>query len=72
MKPIEHRFQLPGMSCGRCVASIEKALQPMGLQVAADLAGKALRVEAPASVSREQIVQALVDAGYPPAADESR
>lgn len=67
MNTVEHRFHVPGISCGHCVATVVKALQPLGVQVAADTAGKQLSVEAPATVSREQIVQALVAAGYPPA-----
>ena len=67
MNLVEHRFQVPGMSCGHCVATIVKALQPLGVQVFADAAGKQLTVEAPPTLPREQIVQALTAAGYPPA-----
>lgn len=55
------------MSCGHCVASITKALQPLGVQIWADAAAKQLSVEAPPSLPREQIVAALSQAGYPPA-----
>lgn len=67
MNTVEHRFHVPGISCGHCVASIVKALQPLGVAVAADTAGKQLSVEAPPTVSREQLVQRLTEAGYPPA-----
>ncbi len=63
----EHTFQVPDLSCGHCVASVTKALAPLGAQVQADPATKQVRVSAPASVSREQLAQALDAAGYPPA-----
>lgn len=66
MNLVEHRFHVPGMSCGHCVATIIKALQPLGAQVFADTDGKQLTVEAPPTVSRAQLVQALSDAGYAP------
>ncbi len=69
MNNTEYRFHLPDMSCGHCVASIGKALQPLGVQTAADVPSKQLRVQAPAAVSREQIAQRLREAGYPPAGD---
>lgn len=67
MNTVEHRFQVPGISCGHCVATIVKALQPLGVQVQADAASKQVRVDAPATVSREQQAQRLTEAGYPPA-----
>ncbi len=63
----EHTFQVPDLSCGHCVASVTKALAPLGAQVQADPATKQVRVSAPAGVSREQLAQALDAAGYPPA-----
>jgi copper chaperone len=66
MNTVEHRFHVPGISCGHCVATVVKALQPLGVQVAADTAGKQLSVEAPPSISREQLVKLLTEAGYPP------
>ncbi len=63
----EHTFQVPDLSCGHCVASVTKALAPLGAQVQADPVTKQVRVSAPAGVSREQLAQALDAAGYPPA-----
>lgn len=67
MNTTEHRFHVPGISCGHCVASVVKALQPLGVRVAADTASKQLSVEAPPEISRAQLVQVLTEAGYPPA-----
>ncbi|WP_374436934.1 heavy-metal-associated domain-containing protein [Inhella sp.] len=64
-----HHFQLPDLSCGHCVAAVTRALQalhPM-VQVQADPATKAVRVQAPAALSAEQLAAALREAGYPPA-----
>ncbi|MCZ8236207.1 MAG: heavy-metal-associated domain-containing protein [Inhella sp.] len=63
----EHTFQVPDLSCGHCVASVTKALAPLGAQVQADPATKQVRVSAPATVARTELVAALVAAGYPPA-----
>lgn len=65
MNTVEHRFHVPSISCGHCVASITKALAALGAQVQADLASQQLRVGAPAAVTREQLAQALAAAGYP-------
>ncbi len=62
----EHTFLVPDLSCGHCVASVTKALSPLGVQVQADPATKQVRVLAPANVSHEQLAQALDAAGYPP------
>ncbi len=35
--PISHEFSVPDMSCGHCRASIDKALVPLGAQVAFDM-----------------------------------
>lgn len=67
MNTTEHRFHVPGISCGHCVATVIKALQPLGVRVAADTAGKQLSIEASPEISRAQLVQALTEAGYPPA-----
>ena len=63
----EHTFHVPDLSCGHCVASVTKALAPLGAQVHADPATKQVRVSVPPSVSREQLAQTLSAAGYPPA-----
>ncbi len=49
------------------MASVTKALAPLGAQVQADPTTKQVRVSAPESVGRDRLVQALQAAGYPPA-----
>lgn len=70
MSTLEHRFHVPDLSCGHCVATVTKALTALHplIEVQADPATKAVAVRAPAGVSAEQLAQALRDAGYPPAA----
>lgn len=64
----ETTFQVPNLNCGHCVASVTQALtalHPM-VDVQADPASKQVRVQAPASVSADQLRAALTEAGYPP------
>jgi copper chaperone len=67
MNTEEHRFHVPGISCGHCVASVVKALQAIGVRAEVEVQGGALAAFAPAGVDRAQIVAALTAAGYPPA-----
>lgn len=64
-----HQFQVPDLSCGHCVAAVTRALQALNplVQVQADPASKAVQVQAPVALSREQLAAALSEAGYPPA-----
>lgn len=62
-----HTFQVPGLNCGHCVATVTKALEALGARVMADPATKRVEVSAPAAVSREQLAAALTAAGYAPA-----
>lgn len=61
-------FSVPDVSCGHCKSAIESALQPMGGVEAAvvDLEGKKVDVNFDeAVVTRDQVVAAIEDAGYP-------
>ncbi|MBN8505681.1 MAG: heavy-metal-associated domain-containing protein [Burkholderiales bacterium] len=62
----QHTFQVPGMSCGRCAATITRTLEALGARVMADPATKRVEVSAPTALSREQLAAALSEAGYPP------
>lgn len=62
-----HTFQVPGLNCGHCVAVVTQALGALGARVQANPASKQVEVSAPSDVSREQLAQALAQAGYPPA-----
>jgi copper chaperone len=65
MNTVEYRFHVPAISCGHCVATIERALQPLGVKVQIDLPSKRVRVDAPALLTRTALAQALQKAGYP-------
>lgn len=58
------RFSVPDMSCGHCVASIEKAVKAVdaSADVACDLDTHV--VEIGTSAGQETITSALRDAGY--------
>lgn len=57
-------LSIEGMSCGHCVAAVDKALRKVaGVHSVVVDVGKA-RVEADDSVSREALVSAIEDEGY--------
>lgn len=61
-------FNIPQMSCGHCVKAVTEAVQEVDAQAKVDvnLASKKVNIESGAS--RDKLVQALGEAGYPPAA----
>jgi len=61
------QFQIPAISCGHCVKAVTQAVQSVDAQakVDVDLGSKQVKVESAAP--REQLVQVLAEAGYPPA-----
>ncbi|WP_232818218.1 heavy-metal-associated domain-containing protein [Zobellella maritima] len=60
-------FTLPEMTCGHCVGVINKALTELdpACELEFDLPGHTIRVES--HCSREELVEALSEAGYRPA-----
>lgn len=62
------RFQVEGMSCGHCAASVTKAVQAVEpkAQVDVDLAAGSVTVQG--SDRRDPIVAAIEEAGYKVAA----
>lgn len=62
-----HEFKLPDMSCGHCRAAVTEAVKEVDAQaeVVVDLGAKTAQVNSAAT--REQLVAALTEAGYPPA-----
>ncbi|MGH7647755.1 MAG: heavy-metal-associated domain-containing protein [Gemmatimonadaceae bacterium] len=59
--------QIDGMSCGHCVAAVDRALRALpGVQVEQVDVGSATIAYDPASVSRERISDAVRGAGYAP------
>lgn len=57
-------FQVNGMSCGGCVASVTRAVKAVdaNAEISADLATQKVRVNSAAPV--ERIKTAIEDAGY--------
>lgn len=55
---------IAGMSCGGCVASVKKAMDRLGISDAEVEIGSAKVSYDPQSVRREQIVEAIEDAGF--------
>ena len=59
-------LSVPDMSCGHCKSAVEGALQPLVESVDVDLDKKTVAVSYDESgVSRDKIVSALDEAGYP-------
>lgn len=57
-------LNVPDMSCGHCVATIEKAVRSVDASaaVSTDLAAKSVAIESPADA--EAIRAAIAEAGY--------
>jgi copper chaperone len=56
---------LHGMSCGHCVASVEKAVKGVGAEGKVDLASKTVQLSfEPSHTSLKQIVEAIEEQGY--------
>jgi copper chaperone len=67
-----HRFTLPDMSCGHCVAAITEALQALDAQARIAIDRTARTADVDSALPRETLAAALTEAGYPPAPDTSR
>lgn len=64
-------FAIEGMSCGHCVAAVEKALAALPGVAASRVAVGSAQVEYdPARVSAEQMAAAIRGAGFAPRAAE--
>lgn len=65
------QFAIEGMSCGHCVAAVEKALAALPGVAASRVAVGSAQVEYdPARVSAEQMAAAIRGAGFAPRAAE--
>ena len=63
MKTVELRVE--GMSCPHCSGRVEKALNALpGVETTVDLAAGTAKIKYPDSVTREQLIAAITDAGY--------
>lgn len=61
-----HRFTLPDMSCGHCVAAITNAVKAADAQANVQIDREAKTAEVDSSLARETLAAALAEAGYPP------
>ncbi|MFL5562707.1 MAG: cation transporter [Gemmatimonadaceae bacterium] len=58
-------MKIDGMSCGHCVAAVDKALQKLdGVKVEGVAIGKATVSYDPSKVSEDAIADAVADEGY--------
>lgn len=60
-------FKLPDMTCGHCASTVTKTVKQVDpeAKVEVELGSKTLRVDG--AQERGRLVQALTEAGYPPA-----
>lgn len=63
-----HEFQLPDMTCGHCASTVNLTLKLVDptCDVSVDVASRKVQVKS--REEREALVEALTEAGYPPAA----
>ncbi|MEO6281344.1 heavy-metal-associated domain-containing protein [Roseateles sp.] len=64
-----HRFNLPDMSCGHCVAAITDALKAADAQAHVDIDLQAKTAQVDSALPRDALAAALAEAGYPPTAE---
>jgi copper chaperone len=62
-----HRFTLPDMSCGHCVAAITEALKAADAQARIEIDREARTAQVDSALPREALAATLTEAGYPPA-----
>lgn len=63
-----HEFKVPNMTCGHCASTINLALKLVDpdCENVVDIPGR--RIEVNSQEDRQNLMAALVDSGYPPAA----
>ena len=59
------KLKIEGMACEKCVAKVEEALKNKGVSDLHVKIGSASCTYDESSVSEEQLVEAVVDAGFP-------
>ena len=62
-----HRFNLPDMSCGHCVAAITEAIKTADAQAHIQIDRDTRTAEVDSALPRETLAAALSAAGYTPA-----
>lgn len=63
---MKYVMKIEGMSCGHCSARVEKALAALGAEAKVDLAAKTAAIDAPATLDKQTMLDAVKDAGYEP------
>ncbi len=63
---MKYVMKIEGMSCGHCSARVEKALAALGAEAKVDLAAKTATIDAPATLDKQTMLDAVKDAGYEP------
>ena len=61
---LTREMKIEGMSCEHCAARVEKALSELGVAAQVDLAGKKAVITMENAVADDDLVKAVVDAGY--------
>lgn len=64
-----HRFTLPDMSCGHCVAAITEALKAADAHAHIEIDRPTQTAAVQSDLPRATLAAALAEAGYPPAQD---
>ena len=62
-----HEFQLPDMTCGHCAGMVGQALKLADPNCKFHVDLSTQRVSVQSSESHDTLVEALAEAGYPPA-----
>jgi copper chaperone len=70
--PAMHKFVLPDMSCGHCIAAITAALQAVDAEARIAIDREARQADVDSVLPRATLAAALAEAGYPPADDTTR
>ncbi len=60
-----YRFQVDGISCSKCVATITNAIQKLDQHAQVDVGIENQEVDVETSLPPHVVERAIVDAGYP-------
>ena len=60
-------FQIPNMTCGHCAARVTQAIRSVAPDARPEFDLPSHRVKIDADEDRDELAEALTEAGYPPA-----
>lgn len=66
--PMNHEFQVTGMTCGHCEKAVERAIRAVDAQAEVRIDRAAGRVQVRSDAPREALARAIADEGYDVAA----